>query len=167
MTQEFKPGRFCGAVWVLANIFLACSSQEGEHPNPQTADAGADTGGSSGAASGGSGGTTGQGATAGTMGSSGESVGGSHGAGAASNGGAGGNATDFWCDVTDADVCRCRSGPKPNATATRSCAASDCCVRTGAGDNRSCACGKPDSLFKCEDVKNYVGGAVIVPSCPF
>jgi len=153
-----------------ANIFLACSGQEGDSSNPQTAGASADTGGSAGTASGGTGDTGGQGATAGTAGSSGESVGGSTGAGAdtggASNGTAG-VASGFWCDVTDANVCRCRSGAKPNATATRSCPASDCCVRTGAGDNHSCACGKPDSLFTCEDVKNYVGGAIIVPSCPF
>jgi hypothetical protein len=175
-----KPGRFCGAVWFSASIFLACGSEEGDSSNPSAAGAGADgggTGGSAGTDSGGSSGATtggsGTAGQAGTPGSGGDSVGGSDGAGANSGGtstggtGTAGATGEFWCDMTDANVCRCRNGAKPNASATNSCPASDCCVRTGSGDNHSCACSKPGSLYTCEDVKNFVGGAIVVPSCPF
>ena len=151
--------------WLVAGASWACGGNE--HVGPSGAETGgfagtsAETGGSSAAGRASNGGDTVEG---------GASSGGSAGAGTSGTGagsGAGGSEVGFWCDLSDTDVCKCRSGPKPNAAATTSCPESDCCVRTGAGDNRSCACSKPDSLFTCEDVRNYVSGAIEVAACPF
>lgn len=164
------PGRSLVITWLFVSVSWACSGNENSgHTGSETGGSAGKTGapgGSSAAAgrasdggdSGGleSGGTSGIGG--GTSGSGGTPKGGSD---------AGGSESGFWCDLSNTEVCKCRTGPKPNAAATTSCPESDCCVRTGAGDNRSCACSKPDSLFTCGDVMNYVSGAVVVASCPF
>lgn len=166
------PGRSLALAWLFVSVSWACS---GNDDRDHTA---SEIGGSAGksATTGGSSGAAGQASDGGDSVNGGASTGGSKGGGTSGSGGtsegvagsgAGGSETGFWCDLGDKDVCKCRSGPKPNAAAQTSCQKSDCCVRTGAGDNRSCACSKPDSLFTCEDVKNYVGGAIVVASCPF
>jgi hypothetical protein len=157
---------------LLVSVCWACSGKE---DNGHT---GAETGGSAGtsAGPGGSSGAAGRANHGGDSVEGGASSGGSESGGTSASGGpsggvagsgAGGSDTGFWCDLSNTDVCRCRTGPKPNAAATTSCPESDCCVRTGAGDNRSCACSKPDSLFTCQDLMNYVSGAIVVASCPF
>jgi hypothetical protein len=79
------------------------------------------------------------------------------GAGKGGNSGTGG----YACNLTDPDVCVCEAGVAANGSA-QACPASDCCVKTSSG----CACKQPGSAFTCMDVKNYVSGAVIIPSCP-
>ena len=139
---------------LFVGVSFACSGNEdgGHTPSHTGGAAGTST---NAAGTSGVGGSASQGG--GESGTAGSSAGGAE---------AGGAEAGFWCDLSNADVCRCRAGQKPNAAATTSCPSSDCCVRTGGG-NRSCACSKPDSLFTCEDVKNYVSGAIVVASCPF
>lgn len=95
--------------------------------------------------------TSGGTASAGTGGST---EGGAASAGAAS--------VAYACDQSDPDVCVCRVGATTAGGGGQSCPASDCCVRTATG----CACKQPASAFTCNDVKNYVSGAVVIPACP-
>lgn len=67
----------------------------------------------------------------------------------------------YACDHSDPDVCVCRVGAATPGGG-QSCPASDCCVRTATG----CACKQPGSAFTCNDVKNYVSGAVVISACP-
>jgi hypothetical protein len=144
-----RSRRILAIASLFASVSWACSEKKDGGPTAS------DAGGAAGESTNG-GGTSGVGGSA------------SHaGASDTAGAGSGGSESGFWCDLSQADVCRCRAGQKPNAVATTSCPSSSCCVRTGADDNRSCACSKPDSLFTCEDVKNYVGGAIVVASCPF
>ena len=161
-------GRRLAITWLFVSAAWACSGNE------DSGHSGSETGGAAGknAAPGGSSGAAGRASSGGDSVEGGANTGGSQsggtsGSGGSSKAGAGGSESAFWCDLSDTNVCKCRLGPKPNAAATTSCPQSDCCVRTGAGDNRSCACRKPDSAFTCEDVKNYVGGAIVIASCPF
>jgi hypothetical protein len=168
-----KPGRSLAITWLFVSVSWACSGNEDRsHTGSETGGSAGALGGSSGAAGRASNGGDSVKGGAGAGGSeSGGIGGGTSGSGGMLAGGAGsgveGSEAGFWCDLSDTEVCKCRTGPKPNAAAKASCPASDCCVRTGAGDNRSCACSKPDSLFTCQDVMNYVSGAIVVASCPF
>ena len=157
---------------LVVSTVLACLVACGESDHSDLNSPGGGNAGRAGSESGGAAGNHAGGSSAGSdQTPGGEAAGGVMSAGAngggasgSTQGGAGkaGNSAGggFACTLTDPEVCVCETG-KANGSAP-SCPASDCCVQTSKG----CACKKPSSALSCNDVKNYVSGAVIIPSCP-